>query len=325
MRREVVRNFLNLPGIAGVALIDGRSRPYFCGVDQALNFQQKEALAQGIQQIIETTPPNFQWFEFQFAGYQVYIYKLDHGVILLVLTSSQLIGQDYFEAVKQLQRELSTDSANAVATFRLLVGNITLSDQSYWKSRSNFALPLDLAQSSSPGSQPQSAEYPLPLDLAQSSSPGSQPQSAEYPSSQQPHTNSSDPATLTHPNSFPLSNSSGYSTQFNLHDLLIALNQLSQFTIQYLGVTVTTNYWKSTCPTEQWLKDFQVDRSAQFSFAGSVPLNTILNIEQQRWIQDWVAAFINRCSKVIRDFPIVVEQRVLDDCQKKFLLCKRDG
>ncbi|HEY9816238.1 MAG TPA: hypothetical protein V6D20_10635, partial [Candidatus Obscuribacterales bacterium] len=87
MQREVVQDFLNLPGIEGVALVDGRSRPYFCGVDQTLNFQQKEALAQGIQQVVETTPPDFEFFEFQFTGHQVYIYKLDHGVILLVLTS----------------------------------------------------------------------------------------------------------------------------------------------------------------------------------------------------------------------------------------------
>jgi hypothetical protein len=44
MKREVVQDFLNLPGITGVALIDGRSRPYFHGVEQSLNFQQREAL-----------------------------------------------------------------------------------------------------------------------------------------------------------------------------------------------------------------------------------------------------------------------------------------
>ncbi|HEY9884968.1 MAG TPA: hypothetical protein V6C98_15290, partial [Thermosynechococcaceae cyanobacterium] len=67
MKREVIQDFLNLPGIAGVALMDGRSRPYFCGIDQALNFQQKEALAQGILQVVETIPDSFDVFEFQFA------------------------------------------------------------------------------------------------------------------------------------------------------------------------------------------------------------------------------------------------------------------
>jgi len=90
MNQEVIQSFLNLQGIAGIALIDGRSRPYFCGIDQALNFQQKEALAQGILQVIETIPEGFDSFEFQFTGHDVYIYKLKHGIVLLVLTNHSL-------------------------------------------------------------------------------------------------------------------------------------------------------------------------------------------------------------------------------------------
>ncbi|MBF2080006.1 MAG: hypothetical protein IGR76_16185, partial [Synechococcales cyanobacterium T60_A2020_003] len=89
MNKEVVQDFLNLPGIAGIALMDGRSRPYFFGIDQALNFQQKETLALGIQQVIETTPADFEFFEFQFVGHQIHIYKLSHGIILLVIGHSK--------------------------------------------------------------------------------------------------------------------------------------------------------------------------------------------------------------------------------------------
>ena len=103
MKREVVQDFLNLPGIAGVALMDGRSRPYFCGVDQTLNFQQKEALAQGIRQVVDTTPAGFESFEFQFTGHQVYIYKLDQGIILLVLTRDGLVYRDYLQAIAKLK------------------------------------------------------------------------------------------------------------------------------------------------------------------------------------------------------------------------------
>ncbi len=53
MKQEVIEAFLNLPGVVGIGLMDGHSRPYFYGVDQNLNFQQKEALAHGIQQVIE--------------------------------------------------------------------------------------------------------------------------------------------------------------------------------------------------------------------------------------------------------------------------------
>ena len=126
MKREVVRDFLNLPGIAGVALMDGRSRPYFCGVDQTLNFQQKEALAQGIRQVVETTPDGFESFVFQFTGHQVYIYKLQHGIILLVLTRTQLVQADYVEVVGKLKVALQEDITTAIATFRLLASDVTM-------------------------------------------------------------------------------------------------------------------------------------------------------------------------------------------------------
>ncbi|MDJ1168350.1 hypothetical protein PMG71_02800 [Roseofilum sp. BLCC_M154] len=133
MKREVVEDFLNLPGIAGIALIDRRSRPYFCGVDNTLNFQQKEALAQGLRQVVETTPEGFESFEFQFAQNQVFIYKLPEGMILLVLTTLDLVYSHYADALNHLKAELIADSATAIATVRLLAGSLTLSNQTYWK------------------------------------------------------------------------------------------------------------------------------------------------------------------------------------------------
>ncbi len=133
MKRDVVRDFLNLPGIVGIALVDGRSRPFFFGIDQTLNFQQKEALAQGIQQVVETTPSNFESFEFQFSGYQVFIYKLENGIILLVLTNEQLVYSSYSLLVSELKSDLQEDLGNAIANFRLAAGNVTLSGQKYWK------------------------------------------------------------------------------------------------------------------------------------------------------------------------------------------------
>ncbi|MBC6420143.1 MAG: hypothetical protein GDA43_00480 [Hormoscilla sp. SP5CHS1] len=133
MSPELVEDFLNLPGIAGVALMDRRSRPYFYGVDSTLNFQQKEALAQGIRQLCETTPDSFESFEFQFAAHQVYIYKLASGMILLVLTSSDLVYSDYLPDLQRLKAALIADLSTGVATFRLLAGNISLSGQEYWK------------------------------------------------------------------------------------------------------------------------------------------------------------------------------------------------
>ncbi|MBD2256723.1 hypothetical protein [Pseudanabaena sp. FACHB-2040] len=131
MKRQVIQNFLNLPGITGVALMDGRTRPFFCGLDTILNSQQKEALAQGIQQVVSTTPADFEAFSFRFGSRQAHIYKLTDGVILLVLTSNQVPFEAYVTALKQLKVTLTEDLATSVATFRLLAGCVTLNNQSY--------------------------------------------------------------------------------------------------------------------------------------------------------------------------------------------------
>ncbi|MCL6434633.1 MAG: hypothetical protein K6T90_10550 [Leptolyngbyaceae cyanobacterium HOT.MB2.61] len=161
MKREVIRDFLNLPGIAGIALMDGRSRPYFCGVDQTLNFQQKEALAQGILRVVETIPEGFETFEFQFTGYQVHIYKLEHGIILLVLTRNDLPYSDYLKTIKNLKAALKEDITNAIAIFRLIAGNVTLPGTSYCKARTDN-LPTPGIPPSAPLSPPSLHSPPFP-------------------------------------------------------------------------------------------------------------------------------------------------------------------
>ncbi|RMF63710.1 MAG: hypothetical protein D6742_16750, partial [Cyanobacteria bacterium J069] len=106
-----------------------------------------------------------------------------------------------------------------------------------------------------------------------------------------------------------------------LKELLTAVNQISQFTTHYLGPTVAANYWRSSRPAIEWLSSFEIDRSAHIIYAasGSTPLAQPLTDEQQQWVQDWVSAFIKRCSRVIRDFATLLNQGVLDDRQKAFL------
>lgn len=289
MNREVVEDFLNLPGIAGVALMDKRSRPYFCGVDSTLNFQQKEALAQGIRQVVETTPESFESFEFQFAAHQVYIYKLASGTILLVLTSSELVYSDYLPALQRLKAALSADLSTGVATFRLLAGNISLSGQDYWKPTAS-----DPATKSGP-----TLRAPAPV-----AKPAS-----EIPTDSR--------------NGFKNSISKQPDNQVTLKEILAALNHLSEFTTQYLGVAVISNYWKSSRPKNiEWLNQFQVNRKAEISFNGESSQSESGQVREQEieWIQSWVAAFINRCAKVIRDFPALVEQKALTPRQKELLL-----
>lgn len=318
MKREVVQDFLNLPGIAGLALIDGRSRPYFCGIDRSLNFQQKEALAQGIQQVIDTTPSGFEFFEFQFSGHQVYIYRLDHGIILLVLALDSLVVAKYVDAVEQLKIELQNDVANAIATFRLLAGSTTLSGQNYWRqgagtTTNSTATNSTFPNSAFPTAHPSTSAAPststhakngfqrpvsgtMPTPVAQSTSspianpPASSPSASPSPTLDQPAT---------------------------MREVLAAMNHLSKYATQYLGPMVVANYWKTSRPNIDWLNQFQVERSAQIN--GGEP-SFALSAEQHQWIREWVVAFIERCSKVIRDFPKSVKHTALDDRQKFLLL-----
>lgn len=307
MKREVVQEFLNQPGVAGIALMDGRSRPYFFGVDQTLNFQQREALAQGIQQVVQTTPPGFEYFEFQFNGHRVYIYKFDHSMILLVLATGELVLTTYAPLMLQLRAELKQDPTNAIATFRLLARNVSLSNQNYWQPTG----------STGPSSSPPIAPWHSPP------SPPAQPQ--PVPTSPPVSSGSTAPnPVLSSPAPEAAAGASALPPDApapTLKELLTAVNQISQFTMHYLGPTVVANYWRSSRPAMEWLNNFEIDRSAQITYAGGTATTLLqtLSDEQQQGVQDWISAFIQRCSRVMRDFSTLLDQGVLDDRQKAFL------
>lgn len=231
MKQEVVQDFLNLPGIAGVALLDGRSRPFFYGLEQTLSLSQQEMFAQGIQQVMSTTPANVERFEFQFVRYQVHLYKLTQGLVLLILSGVEFETRHHAQ-IEQLKSELQQDFASAIATFGLLSGTITLSRQPDWKRSTEDAI---------------------------------------------------DPA-----------------------DLVNALNQMSQLASRYLGTTISSNYWKATRP-DQAMAKFEVDRTARIRLIGA---STHINTKMQRQIQAWVAAFVDRCTKIIRDFPSLIQHNL---------------
>ncbi len=299
MKREVIQDFLNLPGIAGVALMDGRSRPYFCGIAQTLNFQQKETLAQGILQIVETIPDGFEAFEFQFANCQVHIYKLDRGMILLVLTHQGLVHADYSTMMQGLKVVLREDIPNAIATFRLFAGNITLSSSTDRKPNAHTATLTEAGTTN-----PLSATNPLNNGVV-----------AAKPATATTTTQPTQPSAALQAPPPPPSTA-------NLKDAIAALNHLSQFTTQYLGTHVVVNYWKLSRPQLDWLEHFQIDRSAQLSFTDLSPQVYLapLTPQEQEWIQSWVAAFVKRCSQVLRDFPTIIQGKALNDQQKAILL-----
>jgi hypothetical protein len=102
------------------------------------------------------------------------------------------------------------------------------------------------------------------------------------------------------------------------------MNHVSKLAAQYLGTIVVINYWKNSRPEADWLKLFQIERSAQMIFSGQTATETsALTLEQYEWLQDWVGVFIKRCSKVIRDFPKMVDQIPLSDRQRTILRPER--
>ena len=272
MKKQVIQNFLNLPGIVGLALMDGLSRPYFCGIDQSLNFQQKEALTQGIQQVISTTPASFEAFEFRFSQRDARIYKLDSDIILLVVTNESLDASAYHDAVMQLKETLQADLQNTVSTFRLLAGSSTLSKQQYWsKAPADSAAP--------------------PRD---------------------------DTAAVATQNS---TSTSTVEATYRWDQGIAALNTLTDATAQYLGKIVVANTWRSTRPEGESLASLETDRSGHFSYSSGAEAAGTQSISSNdhEVLHCWVQSFIQRCSKIIRDYPEIVLNQALNDQQRAIL------
>jgi hypothetical protein len=288
MKQEVIQDFLTVPGIAGIALIDGLSRPYFHGFGASFDLQQ-EAIAQGIQQVLETTPEGFNSFEFQFDFYRIYLHKLKQGITLLVLTGNTLPQSVYTQAVRRVLLELQLDQEDPIAAFQAIAAQFPLVWQPVLQSKSAQSL-----------SKPNPPTLPSAGTESMQVLPVSQPAPTPVPP----------PIIFPRERIRPVDSQPGDSQPIDLKDVLAAINALSQITTQYLGTLVVANYWKVTRPAIDWLNYFQIERSTQMTFSVQNPSQPLpsLTPEQHKWLQEWVAAFIERCSKVIRDFAKIVRQ-----------------
>ncbi len=322
MRQEVIQNFLDVPGIAGVALIDGISRPFFHGFATGFDFSQQEGVAQSIQQVLETAPEGFNSFEFQFGRYRVYLHKLNQGTTLLVLTGNYLPRFVYMQEIRRLLLELQIGQENPIAEFRSLAAHIPISFKPLpLPSQPIPVLSEDLLAEHQPNQAVQI--NPAVTDQAgiEAADLALAPETATAPSLE---TKPSEPKSLL---SLSTETAQIASTEpiapqpISVKEVLAAINTLSQITAQYLGTMVVANYWKVTCPDDDWLHHFQIERSGQMTYVVQIPSERLplLTVEQHQTIQIWVAAFLERCSKVIRNFAKIV-QHSLDDRQKSLLL-----
>ncbi|NUN64104.1 hypothetical protein HCU40_04900 [Pseudanabaena biceps] len=351
MSREVIQEFLSSMGVVGIALTNRRMRPYFYGLDTVMD-RTKQALGQGVLQVVENVPDGFESFEFHFAGHVVFIYKLKHGLVLLVLTDSDLKAVEYRRGITKIKYLLETDTYNTVAHFKLLLGSVT-----------QHSLPSNSWNATSPTEipQPQSTTQNLTNSVAtpatkvpsqnaaaiasttrsNTQTAPSQRQSTVTPSTPTPsrtQPNISKPQvppasakpspiaeTTTANNNLAAATSSNKSVsaktdtqEYKLDELLEALNKLSEFTTQYLGKVVVTNYWKSSRPqTAAWLTEIEIDRSGHLSHPKQKAI--ACNLDQHHQIQEWVTSYVKRCKQVIRNFDQMLEQDCLTSRQKQIL------
>jgi hypothetical protein len=239
MNQKVIRDFLNLPGIDGFALIYNQEQPFFYIKDFKSEIVHKDALFQGILQVVETIPKEFDVFEFCFTNTQGSLYRLQSDAVLLILqdkNSSNLADETCFQSL----RSWIESDPSAISTL--------------------------------------SAELCSGMTAAAPASP-------------------------------------------SLQEFLFVLNHLCEFTTQYLGAAVIVNYLKSSRPNIEWLHQFQIERAPQITFLGE-PSKMEHPITQQEieWLRNWMSAFIRRCSQVVRDYALIVEQTAHSDAEKALLL-----
>ena len=98
----------------------------------------------------------------------------------------------------------------------------------------------------------------------------------------------------------------GMQKSTTMEALLSILNYLYQCSQHYLGDTLTASYLKSACPDFDWLNQFQINRSKQITFAGTLSdPATPLQLQQ---FQEWIDAFIGSCSQIVQDFPATLDR-----------------
>jgi hypothetical protein len=159
MESQAIQAFINCPGIIGLALMDGRSQPHFCGIEGLLNYQQREALTQGIQQVVSTTPLEFESFTFCFNRHDAHVHKFADEVILLVVAVPDLAADQYAQSIAGLRQAFDADPQDLVTSLRMAAGTTTLEKQAYWQAPAQPAIAWPTPQPS-PEPEPTGAETP---------------------------------------------------------------------------------------------------------------------------------------------------------------------
>lgn len=101
---EIIRDFLTVPGIAGIALInpliDGYPSPRLYSTDPKLEIHQPKVFLANVSHILRTLTPEVQQLDFFFGTYRVYVCRMGSGLTVVVLTHRDLKWRNSSEALR---------------------------------------------------------------------------------------------------------------------------------------------------------------------------------------------------------------------------------
>ena len=83
---EIIRDFLTVPGIAGIALIDGYPTPRLYSADPNLEIHQPKVFLTNVTHILRTLSPQVKQLDYFFGTYRLYIRRMGLGFTVAVLT-----------------------------------------------------------------------------------------------------------------------------------------------------------------------------------------------------------------------------------------------
>jgi hypothetical protein len=85
-----------------------------------------------------------------------------------------------------------------------------------------------------------------------------------------------------------------------LDKLLVQFNHLVSHSNRLLGPTITTKYLNSSRPGFNWLNQFQINSDNHISYSGNI--SNVVSLEQSDYLQQWIDAFTQTCSRIIKNF-----------------------
>ncbi len=91
-----------------------------------------------------------------------------------------------------------------------------------------------------------------------------------------------------------------------LDDVVAAMNSLSQITSRYLGTQLVANHWRAyQSQGMAWIDKFRISGDGTISVTD---MDQQLSPEQLAEIRLWTQRFHQRCTRIIRDYDVLVEQ-----------------